>query len=93
MTSPIRQTEVEIYKGKIVKPGDQVNLLPASLRLTDPERDDFFTEEEFRQDEITLGGTGPFTINLIGRWPCGQIMIYVTGCKAQETGMYASNFM
>ncbi len=38
-------------------------------------------------------GKGPYSISRIGRWPCGQITLYVDSKKSKGSGVYAENFV
>lgn len=92
MTMPARQQKTRIHGDRLVRPGDQVRLLPVNLRNYDEEECDYFSQEDYDFHRNWLGD-GPFTISWIGRWPCGRIMLYLKGAKTDEPGVYASDFM
>lgn len=85
---PVRQREVYVHDCRLIRPGDQVRLIPASQRAQDRN-----AQQHFTHLRDWLGGTGPFTVSWIGRWPCGKNMLYLKGTKAGEPGASASDFM
>ncbi len=92
MTMPAKQQEAYVFGGRIVRPGDQVKLLPARLKKQDEELGDYFIKKNFDFLKNWLGD-GPFTISWIGIWPCGRTMLYLKGTKSGEPGACASDFM
>ena len=92
MTMPADQQEAYVYGNRLVRPGDKVELLPVNLREQDEEDGDYFARQDFNSLRNWLG-EGPFTISWIGRWPCGQIMLYLKAGKSNGAGAYASDFM
>ncbi|MEK7583918.1 MAG: hypothetical protein AAB490_01625 [Patescibacteria group bacterium] len=96
MTMPARECEAYVNDGnggkRLIRPGDEVTLLPVNLREQDEEHGDYFARKEFDCLREWLGD-GPFTVSRIGRWPCGKIMLYLKGAKSPKPGAYASDFM
>ncbi len=92
MTTPRNIDEAFVHGRRLVRPGDKVKLLPIELREKDEEAGDYFAQQEFAQQREWYGN-GPFTITEISEWPCGQIMLYIKGGKAEGAGVYAEDFM
>ncbi len=88
MTNPVRQKTARVYGGRVVRAGDEVRLLPPSLKGGIPS----ISLQDFNFLVRWLG-KGPFIISWIGRWPCGKVMFYLKGAKSDEPGCYASDFM
>ncbi len=92
----LKETYIQDGKGgkRLVKLGDQINLLPPELYKRDRKGKDW---EVLAKKHVAFLhewlGEGPFTISWIGHWPCGRIMLYLKGAKTDRLGSYASNFM
>lgn len=84
--------ETAVHKGRVVRPGDIINILPAKLREQDPEHGDYFAKQDV-ENIISMVGKGPFKVSLIRRWPCGQVMIYLDDNGRPGAGVYAEDFM
>ena len=74
----IDETDIQDGEGgiKSVKPGDQVELSPKGATT-------------FMRKFLKV--PGPFTIERIGRWPCGGINLYLK-MDGREPGASASSF-
>lgn len=76
--------ETHLPGKRIVRPGDSVELIPPSGEQPTQQHFDFLHN---------WLGEGPFTISLIGRWPCGRVMLYLQGTNGSEPGVFASDLM
>jgi len=92
MTNPIVIPEAYVYDKRLVRPGDEVKILPVNLRKQDEEHGDYFARQQYDFLHRWLGD-GPFTISWIGQYPCGRVMLYLKGTKGSEPGAHAYDFM
>jgi len=86
MTMPARQQEARVFDNRLVRPGDQVQVLPVKKDGDD------LAQQHYDSLRNWLGD-GPFTVSWIGKWPCGRIILYLKGAKTGEPGAFASDFM
>jgi hypothetical protein len=75
-----------IYGNRLVRPGDEVKLLPIELRKEG-------AREKFNSLRERLGGEGPFIISSISKWRYGTITLQLKEPKAGRRGIDASEFM
>lgn len=91
MTSPVNIPETAVYGGRVVCPGDTVEILPVELREQHEEAGDYFARQTYDHLVRDLG-QGPFTISSIVAWPCGLTVLNLDGAKAPNAGRYAREF-
>lgn len=76
-------THTELPNGRVVRPGDTVNLLP-------PERIPG-GDTHYKFMERWLRDKGPFTISQIGEWPCLRVYLYIKAGRS-EPGVDPGDF-
>jgi hypothetical protein len=87
MTIPDWIPETTIHGGRVVRPGDTVEVLP----VVDEKHGHYFDRWRAGPLERWLG-RGPYTIEHIGLWPRGRIMLYLKTPDG-HAGTCASDFM
>jgi len=92
MVTPTKVDEAHVHGGRLVKPGDTVSIVPITLSKREDEADDSAARRQFNFLQEWLGD-GPFTILWIGLWPCGKRMLFLSGAKCSESGVYTHNVM
>lgn len=83
--------EAFVYDGRAVHVGDTVNLLPAEFRKQDEEESDECCKMAY-SDLLEWLGEGPFTVKYILERD-GQIILYVSGGKADRAEVLPSDLM
>ncbi|MCX6744541.1 MAG: hypothetical protein NTX82_03385 [Candidatus Parcubacteria bacterium] len=94
MYAYLPETHLKDGKGgkRLVRPGDQVDLMPADLRKTGDETEDYFIPEDIASLHRWMG-KGPYNITGIGQWPCGKIVLVLKTSKSNGFAVDASKFM
>jgi len=97
MTELTRLQQAHVFRGRLVRPGDTVNLLTLEAKKeVDGDRYDEYSAMNWLADTQRWLGPEPFVISWIGQWPCGHVMLYLRtagGENSGEPGCSAYNFM